>query len=195
MALDRPSADEFEEFSHGHHEMGPELGQPPADGAAAEPEITETRTPAEYYRALRAAVDPLAHASDRTIEPADVRPRSAWDDVGAAIRPPLDALRIPPERATHILDGDATGGGHRHGTGSPGKTEFPAHWDDDTTVEIIVSAARSPDSAELQQNGRWKALGSRDDVELAIIVMPDGRIWSAYPLPGSPGVRQNPRTR
>jgi len=195
MALDRPSADEFEEVSYGHREKPPELGQPDADSAATEPEIVETRTPAEYYHALRAAVDGEAPASLRATEPADARRRSAWDDVAPATRPPLDALRIPPERATHILDGDETGGGHRHGTGSPGKTEFPVGWDDDTTIDIIVSAARSPESAELQKNGRWKALGSHDDVKLAIIVMPDGRIWSAYPLPGSPGVRQNPRTR
>lgn len=191
MALDRPSADDYEQVSHRHRETPPELGQAHADGAAAEPEMAEPRTPAEYYRDLRAAVDQLA----RGPEEADTRRRSAWDDVTAATRPSLDALRIPPERTAHILDGDATGGGHRHGTGSPGKTEFPAHWDDDTTIDIIVSTARSPDSAEFQQNGRWKALGSHDDVKLAIIVMPDGRIWSAYPLPGSPGVRQNPRTR
>jgi hypothetical protein len=195
MALDRPSADEFEEVSHGHREKPPEVGQSHADGAAAEPEIAETRTPAEYYRALRAAVDREAPASDRTTEPARVRRRSAWDDVAVATRPPLDALRIPIERATHILDGDETGGGHRPGTGSPGKTEFPAHWDDDTILDAITAVAHSPESAELQKNGRWKALGSHDDVKLAIIVRPDGRIWSAYPLPGSPGVRQNPRTR
>ena len=102
---------------------------------------------------------------------------------------------MPPERATHILDGDKTGGGHRYGRGIPGKTEFPASWSDDKIIGSILSVARSPDSADLQQNGRWKVEGVRDEVRLAVIVMSDGRTWSAYPLPGSPGVRQNPRNR
>jgi len=37
-----------------------------------------------------------------------------------------DSIAIATDRRTHILDGDETGGGHRHGTGKPGKTEFPA---------------------------------------------------------------------
>ncbi len=102
---------------------------------------------------------------------------------------------MPTGRAIHILDGDATGGGHRYGTGTPGKTEFPASWDEDKITDSILSVARAPDSAILQRNGRWKAEGVRDEVMLAVIIMADGRIWSAYPLPGSPGVRQNPRDR
>jgi hypothetical protein len=46
---------------------------------------------------------------------------------------------------------DATGGGHRYGVGVPGKTEFPANWDEDKIIDSI--------------------------------------------LPGSPGVRQNPRNQ
>ena len=30
----------------------------------------------------------------------------------------------------HILDGDGTGGGHKAGTGKPGKSEFPKDWSD-----------------------------------------------------------------
>jgi hypothetical protein len=37
--------------------------------------------------------------------------------------------------------------------------------------------------------------GVRDHVMLAVVIMADGRIWTAYPLPGSLGVRQNPRNR
>jgi hypothetical protein len=72
----------------------------------------------------------LDRRSDHPAEPAelpDTPPaRSGWDAVHAPGRPPLDALHINAERAAHILDGDATGGGHRHGTGVPGKTESPA---------------------------------------------------------------------
>jgi hypothetical protein len=103
------------------------------------------------------------------------------------------ASRTLTGRAIHILDGDATGGGHRYGTGTPGKTEFPASWDDEKITDGILSVARSPDSAGLQRNGRWRVEGIRDEIALAVIITADGRIWSAYPLPGSPGVRQNPR--
>jgi hypothetical protein len=57
--------------------------------------------------------------------------RSGWDTVDSGQRPPLDAIRITPERIVHVLEGDSTGGGHRHGTGKPGKTEFPAGWNDE----------------------------------------------------------------
>ncbi len=31
---------------------------------------------------------------------------------------------LSDERKSHILDGDSSGGGHRYGTGKPGKSEF-----------------------------------------------------------------------
>lgn len=193
MALDRPSADEFEEVSHGHREKLPELGQSHGDGAIAGPEFAETRTRAEYYHALRAAVDGESHASDRTAESVAAQHRSAWDNVAAATRPPLDAVRVTPERATHILDGDATGGGHRHGTGSPGKTEFPADWDDDTILDAITTVAHSPEHVHRQWNQRWKALGEHDNVLVDVIIEPDGTIWTGWPEEGSPGVVRNPK--
>jgi Bacterial EndoU nuclease len=193
MAIDRPSDDEFEEVSRGHQEKPPELGQPYTDNAACGPEIAETRTRTEYYYALRAAVDQQAGASDLTGQSADTQRRSAWDDVTAATRPPLDALRIPPERATHILDGDATGGGHRHGTGSPGKTEFPAHWDDDTILDAISAVAHSPQDVHQQWNQRWKARGEHDKVLVEVIIEPDATVWTAWPEEGSPGVVRNPK--
>jgi hypothetical protein len=194
LAVDRPAEDDPEEISaiirgqqdgHGRH----------VESVPARAEIAETRTRAEYYQALRAAVEQQERSFAERGAPADSRPHSAWDDVDAAIRPPLDALRVPPARAIHILDGDATGGGHRYGTGTPGKTEFPASWDEEKITDSILSVARSPDSAGLQRNGRWKVEGICDEVALAVIITADGRIWSAYPLPGSPGVRQNPRNR
>jgi Bacterial EndoU nuclease len=195
MAVDRPTDDDPEETSGSLREKQHEQGKQPADGTSAWNEIAETRSPAEYYRALRAAVDQQARTCDSAGASADTSPRSAWDNADALTRPPLDALRMPPERVIHILDGDATGGGHRYGTGKPGKTEFPASWDDDKITESILSVARLPDSASLQRNGRWKVEGVHDEVKLAVIIMADGRIWSAYPLPGSPGVIQNPRNR
>lgn len=187
IAVDRPADDDPEEISGGIREQQHEYRCVAAGGVLAGTEITESRTRAEYYQALRAVTDAGASA--------DTSRQSAWDRADALTRPPLDALRIPPERAIHILDGDATGGGHRYGVGVPGKTEFPANWDDAKIIDKILSVARAPDSANLQRNGRWLAEGVRDQIAIAVIITTDGRIWSAYPLPGSPGVRQNPRSR
>jgi hypothetical protein len=187
MAVDRLADDDPEEISGGLREQH-EHRQQPANGMSAGTEIAESRLRAEYYQALRAAAD-TAGAS------ADTSPQSAWDNADPLTRPPLDALRMQPERAIHILDGDATGGGHRYGAGKPGKTEFPANWDEDKIIDSILSVARWPDSASPQRNGRWLVEGVRDQVALAAVIVADGRIWTAYPLPGSPGVRQNPRNQ
>jgi hypothetical protein len=101
---------------------------------------------------------------------------------------------LPPERAAHILDGDRWGGGHRHGTGRPEKTEFPAGWDDERIIGQIVDVARFPDARPvLQANDRWRVRGERDGVAITVVVHPDGRIWAAWPEEGSPGGIRNPR--
>jgi hypothetical protein len=135
--------------------------------------------------------------SDRPAARADLpdtaRGRSGWDSVHPAGRPPMDAVHLNAERAAHILDRDATGGGHRHGTGVPGKTEFPASWDDATITGNIAAVARIPDSVEPQPNGRWFTGGERDGVWIIVIINPDGAIWTAWPEEGSPGVVRNPK--
>jgi hypothetical protein len=123
-------------------------------------------------------------------------PGRGWEQPaveGQNERPGPDRVRLAEDRQRHILVGDATGGGHRHGTARPGATEFPASWGDDTISAVAVDIARSPDKAELQRNGRWKAQGERGGVDVVVIVRPDGLIWTAYPLPGGPGVAHNPR--
>ena len=103
-------------------------------------------------------------------------------------------IRAAADRRTHILDGDDTGGGHRHGTGVPDKTEFPADWDDDQIIDAILAVARNPDQEPERQNwnDRWKVSGQHKDVEIVAIVESDGAIWTAWPLEGSPGVVKNP---
>lgn len=111
-------------------------------------------------------------------------------------RPDLEAIHLESDRRTHILDGDANGkgGGHRHGTGRPGKTEFPARWDDDTVCAYIIDVAHNPDDAPHQQDDRrWRCTGARDGVEVVVIVWPEGKIWASWPLPGGDGVAQNPK--
>lgn len=143
------------------------------------------RSRAEYYAARTA--DDLAVPADEG--------RSGWDAVDTENTPPLDAIRITSERRTHILDGDAFGGGHRHGTGRPGKTEFPATWDDEKIIDTLLDVARRPDRVPQRQdrNGHWVTRGTRDDVDVVAIVAGDGRVWSGWPLPGGPGVVKNPK--
>ncbi len=103
---------------------------------------------------------------------------------------------MPTDRAEHILAGDgpdAVNGGHRHGTGNPGKTEFPSDWSDEKIVSAVQDVARNPDVAHWQEfNERWKVRGERDGVTLTPVVLPDGRIWTAWPQLGGPGVTRNP---
>jgi Bacterial EndoU nuclease len=155
----------------------------------------EARSREEYYEALRAAdgkpVDERAEAGDARSD------RCGWDSVDATERPPVEAIHISPERKTHILDGDKTGGGHRPGTGKPGKTEFPASWDDKKIIDAVVDVAQRPDLPPKHQerNDRWVVRGTRDDVRIVVIVEPDGPIWTSWPPPGSPGVVKNPKER
>jgi hypothetical protein len=191
MALDRP-------YEDGAGDALPERradrDRPAADAARARAELAEPRSRAEYYEVLRAADGGSGHDGENR-RPADAN-NSGWDEVEGNDRPPLDALRITPERATHILDGDADGsGGHRHGTGRPGKTEFPASWDDTKITDTVLDVARRPDRPPVQQewNGRWVARGVRDDVDVVVVIAGDGRIWTCWPLPGGPGVVKNPK--
>jgi Bacterial EndoU nuclease len=147
-----------------------------ADIPAARSHPAEMRHPAgtweraAYYEAVRTATGPRLDG-----------------------HPAPDAIRLPPERARHILDGDSWGGGHRHGTGRPGKAEFPAGWDDERTIGYIVDVARRPDTRPVwQPNHRWRLHGERDAVGVTVIVKPDGGIWAAWPEEGGPGVVRNP---
>jgi hypothetical protein len=161
MALDGTNGDGSSDERPERHLR---VGGPDAEAAGSRTELAEPRTRTEYYEALRAADGEAARGDE---DQADERAgRSGWDAIDAEDRPDIDALRVTPERATHILDGDATGGGHRHGTGKPpGRQEW---------------------------NDRWVARGTRDDVGIVAVIQRDGRIWSAWPLPGGAGVVKNP---
>lgn len=102
-------------------------------------------------------------------------------------------VHVAPDRRTHILDGDETGGGHRHGTGTPDKTEFPRDWDDDHIIDAILTVARNPDREPERQNwnDRWHVSGQCEGVEIVAIVESDGAIWTAWPREDSPGVVRN----
>jgi hypothetical protein len=191
MALDRPDDD----FEAGEARLEQHLRNCGASGEtpAVRSGPAESRTREEYYEALSAADDRPAddrHAADSRTD------HSGWATVDAANRPQLDALRVSPERRAHILEGDADGsGGHRHGVGNPGKTEFPASWNDEKITDALLDVARRPDHPPGHQewNDRWVARGTRDDVEVVVVIARDGRIWTGWPTPGGPGVVKNPK--
>lgn len=206
MALDRTSY-EAGDLTHGSvRDVRPEGagGDVPVrqSGSVESAQRAESLTRAEYYEVRRAAdAGAPDAASDETPDGAsggaDARSdRGGWDQVEAADRPPAEEIRISPERATHILDGEADGGGgHRHGTGRPGKTEFPASWDDKRIMDNVLDVARHPDCTPTLQhrNDRWICTGTRDDVEISVIVLRSGEAWTSWPEEDGPGVVRNPR--
>ncbi len=146
--------------------------------------------PTVAKRALSELSSPVTERVD------DTAARSAWDASAVrsnADRPMPDTIRLTEDRIRHILDGDQFGGGHRHGAGHPGKTEFPARWSDAACQAYIADVARAPDRTPLwQPNHRWLADGVRDGVDIKVVVNHDGRIWTAWPEPGGVGVVRNP---
>ncbi|WP_407659598.1 EndoU domain-containing protein [Massilia endophytica] len=94
---------------------------------------------------------------------------------------------------THVLDGDATGGGHRPGTGKPGKSEFPSNWSDDKIKGEISDVATDPNSTRTPgRGGRTIVQGTRDGIDITVVVEPDskgGRIVTGFPT----NVPRNPK--
>ena len=94
---------------------------------------------------------------------------------------------LDPQGEQHILDGDGpnAGGGHRNGTGKPGKSEFPSNWSDDRIKGEVSDVATDPGSVRTTQpNGRTKVQGTRDGVDITVIVEPNsrgGRIVTGFP--------------
>jgi hypothetical protein len=170
MASDAASGRHSDQLEHGAVARPGELAGRSADAHPVRSHGFEQLGRVAYFETVRAAADQ-----------------------GAASQPAADSIRLRPERARHILDGDSWGGGHRHGTGRPGKAEFPASWDDERTIDHIMDVARHPDTRPVwQPNHRWRLRGERDAVAVTVIVKPDGGIWAAWPEEGSPGVTRNP---
>jgi hypothetical protein len=97
----------------------------------------------------------------------------------------------------HICHGDPNDegkGGHLHGTGRPGKTEFPPDWDDVKVSEALTSVASRPEFFDERANEVWFATGTHDGVTVTAVVRPDGSVAAGWPERG-PGVHRNPPAR
>lgn len=167
--------------------------RPPRHDQPQQPDQTD-RPDTDDHRAHLPFADETRHWRDLEISPSS----SAWDQPGTADhpeRPGTDHIRITPERLTHILDGDEHGGGHRHGTGIPGKCEFPREWDDDQIAAAILHTAARPQYVRQKPSGGWEVSRMHDDVTVWAVVRNDGRVWTAYPDPSSPSVTKNPHPR
>jgi Bacterial EndoU nuclease len=193
MALDGPNDDGT---SDERPERIPRHGESGDNGSAVPRAPAELRTRAEYYEAHLAADDSPGYTDDNGGVADGRADPSGWDAIDVKTRPSLDSIRVTPERTTHILDGDETGGGgHRHGVGKPGKTEFPASWDDAKIISTAVNVAGGPDRPPVRQdwNDTWLCTGTRDGVDVSVVVMRSGEILTSWPEEGGPGVVRNPR--
>lgn len=107
------------------------------------------------------------------------------DDLLAEARPERRTRPTPPLRYP------LKGGGHGAGRGIPGKSEYPARWSDDDAMDFVMDVAREPDGAVTQPDGTFRAWGTRDGVELRVIVTEEGDVETGYPVAGE-GVVTNP---
>ena len=75
-----------------------------------------------------------------------------------------------PQKTKHILDGDATGGGHLY-PGLPGKSPFPQGWSRDRVMHEISDVATDPASVVGPgRGGRSVVTGTRDGVDITVIL-------------------------
>jgi hypothetical protein len=93
------------------------------------------------------------------------------------------ASAISPQRRVHILYGDKTGGGHKHGVGKPCKSEFPADWSDDTIIETVERIAANDNlNWKKQRNGYYVTEKNVDDLRVRVVKGRDGAsVITAYP--------------
>lgn len=97
-----------------------------------------------------------------------------------------------PDVRKHILEGDKRGGGHRAGTGKPGKSEFPASWSDDKIIYTISDVATDPSSKVASgRYGRTIVSGTREGINIEVVLeslAKGGGIVTGYPthMPRNP---------
>lgn len=113
-----------------------------------------------------------------------------WSQVNAAKGAGEFVDLTSSARRRHTLDGDATGGGHRPGTGKPGKSEFPAGRSDDNIIHDIYDIATDPTISSIAgRGGRTITNGTRNGVDIRVIQERNGDIVTGFPT----NTPRNPR--
>nr|WP_256583454.1 EndoU domain-containing protein [Burkholderia singularis] len=102
-----------------------------------------------------------------------------------------DVNLASPDRTNHILNGDATGGGHLW-PGAPGKSAFPENWSASKVMNAVSDIATDPAISEaVQANGRIVKNGTVDGIDIRVVIEPSskgGGIVTAFPtnIPRNP---------
>jgi len=102
---------------------------------------------------------------------------------------------VSGDRSIHILNGNATGGGHLW-PGLPGETPFPQSWSGPKILHEVSDIVTDPSVTWVNQTGRqgafftragdparWSAEAVRDGVRIRVIYEPAGEgVITAYPV-------------
>lgn len=145
---------------------------------------------AATVRKLAKNLDPVGNLIGKNVDDLP-SPSSAWrQDI------PSDNVNlVNPQRTIHILDGDATGGGHLF-PGKPGKTSFPENWTGEKIMHEVSDVATDPALEWVQQTGkagslytkagdpaRFYVVGERAGVKIKVVIEPAGEgIITAHPI-------------
>ncbi|NDE91169.1 MAG: hypothetical protein EB059_08570 [Alphaproteobacteria bacterium] len=101
-----------------------------------------------------------------------------------AVSNAVQEFKLTDQRRIHILFGDKTGGGHKYGTGSPGKTEFPESWDDEKIITVTKRIAND-NQLPMRPSGRryWLRMGEEEDLQIRVVLDRErGEIVTSYPV-------------
>ncbi len=95
-----------------------------------------------------------------------------------------NSIHLSEKRIKHILYGDETGGGHKHGQNTPCKSEFPANWNDEKIIETVNHIATDGNTDWKQQdNGYFVSDTKIEDLKIRVVMDKDeGEIITAYPV-------------
>lgn len=129
----------------------------------------------EPRRGALEAQESASHPAPKSPQPDPPNPKIISDN------PSL----VDKKAEKHILDGDGpASGGHRFGTGVPGKSEFPKSWSDEKILSTISDIATDPKTQWPSPDGRGYQTGSgnRDGINIKVVYdKVKGRVVTGYP--------------
>ncbi|MGH1376894.1 MAG: EndoU domain-containing protein [Alphaproteobacteria bacterium] len=90
----------------------------------------------------------------------------------------------------HILYGNETGGGHKHGQNKPCKSEFPFSWNDEKIINIVKDIAANDNTQwNKQNNGYYVTEQNYESINVRVVIgKQQKQIITAYPT----NVKRNP---